>query len=264
MFLVRPTLPAPGEARVTLLDVGQGLAVVVQTAGHTLVYDTGARLSARFDAGRAVVVPFLRHEGVTRVDTLIVSHGDNDHIGGSASLLAALPVTRVLSSVPERLANAEACVSGQTWEWDGVRFTMLHPEAGTRLEGNNRCCVLRVESRFGQALLPGDIAAKAERELMLRAEDQLRADILVVPHHGSKTSSTETFLDTVRPRVALLPVGYRNRYHHPHPMVVARYRERDIALEDSATAGAITVELGNQGLQRNRYRESQRRYWQGE
>jgi competence protein ComEC len=264
MFLVRPALPAPGEARVTLLDVGQGLAVVVQTAGHTLVYDTGARLSARFDAGRAVVVPYLRHAGVTRVDTLIVSHGDNDHIGGSASLLAAIPVTQVLSSVPERLENAKACRNGQSWEWDGVHFAMLHPAAGSRLEGNNRSCVLRVESRFGQALLPGDIAAKAERELLLRAEEQLRADILVVPHHGSKSSSTESFLDAVRPRVALLPAGYLNRYKHPHPRVVARYRERGIALEDSATAGAITVELGNRGLQLTRYRETQRRYWQGE
>jgi competence protein ComEC len=264
LFLVRPEPPAAGEARITLLDVGQGLAMVVQTAKHTLVYDTGARLSARFDAGRAVVVPYLRHAGVTQVDTLIVSHGDNDHIGGSASLLAAMPVRRVLSSVPERLANAEACVSGQAWEWDGVRFAILHPDAGTNLEGNNRCCVLRIESRFGQALLPGDIAAKAERELLLRAAQQLRADVLVVPHHGSKSSSTENFLDRVRPRVALLPVGYRNRYNHPHPLVVERYRERGIALEDSASAGAITLQLGNKGLQLHRYRETERRYWQGE
>jgi len=264
LFLVRAALPAPGEVRLTLLDVGQGLAVVVQTASHTLVYDTGARLSARFDAGRAVVVPYLRHAGVTRADTLIVSHGDNDHIGGSASLLAAMPVTRILSSVPERLTNAEDCHHGQMWEWNGVRFVMLHPEPDSRLAGNNRCCVLRVESRFGSALLPGDIAAKAERDLLLRTEKQLRADILVVPHHGSKTSSTETFLDTVQPRVALLPVGYRNRYHHPHPLVVTRYRERGIVLEDSATAGAITVEIGHQGLQLSRYREAQRRYWQGE
>jgi competence protein ComEC len=264
MFLVRPPLPAPGEARLTLLDVGQGLAVVVQTAGHTLVYDTGARLSARFDAGRAVVVPFLRHAGVTRVDTLIVSHGDNDHIGGSTSLLAALPVTRVLSSVPERLPNAEACQSGQAWEWDGVRFVMLHPQADTQLAGNNRCCVLRVETRSGQALLPGDIAAKAEHELLERTAEQLRADLLVTPHHGSKTSSTEAFVDAVRPQVALLPVGYRNRYHHPHPLVEARYRERGILLADSASAGAITVELGGPGLSLQRYRETQRRYWQGE
>jgi len=264
MFLVRPPVPASGELWFTLLDVGQGLSAVLRTQSHTLVYDTGARMSARFDAGRAVLVPFLRQAGVARVDTLIVSHGDNDHIGGSASLLAAMPVARVLSSVPERLPAAERCASGQTWEWDGVRFTLLHPEADSLLQGNNRCCVLQVESRYGRVLLTGDIAAKAERELVWRAATQLRADILVVPHHGSKSSSTEAFLDTVRPRVALLPVGYRNRYRHPHPTVVARYRERGIVLEDSASAGAITVELASQGLPLRRYRETQRHYWQGE
>ena len=261
MFLVRPPAPAPGEMWFTLLDVGQGLSAVVRTHAHTLVYDTGARMSARFDAGRAVVVPFLRQAGVTRVDTLIVSHGDNDHIGGSASLLAAVPVSRTLSSTPERLPGAESCVSGQSWEWDGVTFTLLHPESDSLFEGNNRSCVLKVESRYGRVLLPGDIAAKAERELVWRAEQQLQADILVVPHHGSKSSSTEAFLDAVRPKVALLPVGYRNRYRHPHPVVVERYRKRGIAVEDSATAGAITLELGSQGNSLRRYRESQRRYW---
>ena len=264
MFLVRPSSPAPGEAWVTLLDVGQGLSAVVQTAGHTLVYDTGARLSARFDAGRAVVVPYLRHAGVARVDTLIVSHGDNDHIGGSSSLLAAVPVKRVLSSVPERLAKAETCRSGQGWEWDGVRFEILHPDRDSPLAGNNLSCVLRIVSLYGRALLPGDIAAKAERAILLEREGQLAAEVLVVPHHGSKSSSTETFLDTVRPRVALLPVGYRNRYHHPHPAIVARYLERGIALEDSATAGAISLRLGAAGLWIDRYRDTQRRYWHGQ
>jgi len=264
MFMVRPSLPAPGEAWLSLLDVGQGLSAVVQTTGHTLVYDTGARLSARFDAGRAVVVPFLRNAGVSQVDTLIVSHGDNDHIGGSASLLAAMPVKQLLSSVPERLVGAENCHSGQAWEWDGVRFTILHPQRDSRFTGNNRSCVLRIENRFGAVLIPGDITAKAERDLLLRAAESLHADILVAPHHGSKTSSTEAFLDTVQPQVALMPVGYRNRYRHPHPMVVARYRERGVALDDSASAGAIRVELGHRVLQRSRYRESHRRYWQGE
>jgi len=224
----------------------------------------GAKIEVPTIDGRAVVVPFLRHAGVAHLDMLIVSHGDNDHIGGSASLLAAVPVTRVLSSVPERLANAEDCHHGQAWEWDGVRLAIVHPQSDGRLAGNNRSCVLRVEGRFGAVLLPGDIAAKAERDLLSRAGEPLRADILVVPHHGSKTSSTEAFLDTVRPQVALLPVGYRNRYRHPHPTVVARYRERGIVLEDSASAGAIRVELGNRGLRLNRYRETHRRYWQGE
>jgi competence protein ComEC len=264
LFLVRPALPAPGEVRLTLLDVGQGLSVVAQTAGHTLVYDTGARLSARFDAGRAVIVPYLRHSGVRRVDTLIVSHGDNDHIGGSTSLRAAVPVTRVLSSVPERLADAETCQRGQSWEWDGVRFEILHPDRESEFSGNNLSCVLRIVSPHGRVLLPGDIAARAERALLQGREGQLAAEVLVVPHHGSKSSSTESFLDAVRPRVALLPVGYRNRYHHPHPTVVARYVERGIRLEDSATAGAISLRLEAAGLQIDRYRDTQRRYWYGQ
>lgn len=263
LLLLQPATPSPGTVRVTLLDVGQGLATVVQTASHTLVYDTGARLGSRFDMGRMVLVPFLRHEGVTRVDTLIVSHGDNDHIGGAASLRAALPVARVLSSVPERLPEAQACQAGMAWEWDGVRFEILHPPEAddARLRGNNRCCVLRVASAYGRVLLPGDIAARAERALLLDREDSLPAEVLVVPHHGSKSSSTETFLDTVRPRLALLPVGYRNRYGHPHPEVVARYASRGIALADSPSAGAIRVEFAADGLRVERYRDAHRRWW---
>lgn len=264
LFLVRPSAPAIGEMWFTLLDVGQGLSAVVRTHSHSLVYDTGARLSARFDAGQAVVVPFLRQAGIARVDTLIVSHGDNDHIGGSASLLAAMPVTRVLSSVPERLPEAQTCVAGQSWEWDQVRFSLVHPEDDSLFDGNNRSCVLRVESRYGRVLLPGDLAAKAERALVKRTDAPLQAEILVVPHHGSKTSSTAQFLDAVQPRVALLPVGYRNRYRHPHPSVMARYQERGIALEDSAMAGAISVQFGAQGMQLSRYRDVQRRYWHGQ
>lgn len=264
LFLVRLPTPAIGEMWFTLLDVGQGLSAVVRTHSHSLVYDTGARLSARFDAGQAVVVPFLRHAGIARVDTLIVSHGDNDHIGGTASLLAAMPVTRVLSSVPERLAEAETCIAGESWEWDQVRFRLVHPEADSPFEGNDRSCVLIIESRYGRVLLPGDLAAKAERALVKRVDVPLQAEILVVPHHGSKSSSTAQFLDAVQPRMALLPVGYRNRYRHPHPSVVARYQERGIALEDSAVAGAISVRFDAQGLQLNRHRDDQRRYWHGQ
>lgn len=261
LFLTRPAAPAVGELWLTLLDVGQGLAVAVRTASHTLVYDTGARFSARFDAGRAVVVPYLRHAGVRQVDTLIVSHGDNDHIGGAASLRAMLPVDRVLSSVPERLADAEPCHAGQNWEWDGVHFEMLHPSSDSPLTGNDRSCVLRVISAHGRVLLPGDIAARAERHLLSKHAAQLPAELLVVPHHGSKSSSTESFLDEVRPRLALLAIGYRNRYRHPHPQVVERYRQRAIPLIDSATAGAAEIRFDAGGIEVHRYRDRQRRYW---
>ena len=261
MLLARAPQPSPGEIWFTLLDVGQGLSAVVRTAGHTLVYDTGARFSARFDAGRGVLVPFLRHESVTHVDTLIVSHGDNDHIGGSRSLLVTLPVGRVLSSVPQRLAGGQPCLAGDSWEWDGVRFELLHPFPDSALRGNNLSCVLRVSSPYGSILLPGDIAAKAEHELLRLAAEKLPADILVVPHHGSRSSSTEAFLDRVQPRLALLPVGYRNRYRHPHPEILARYIDRGIAVEASPGAGAIGITLDPDGLQSERYRQTHRRYW---
>jgi len=166
--------------------------------------------------------------------------------------------------VPERLADAAACQNGQGWEWDGVRFEILHPHQDSSFAGNNLSCVLRIVSPYGRALLPGDIAALAERAILQAREGQLAAEVLVVPHHGSKSSSTTAFLDKVRPRVALLPVGYRNRYHHPHPAVVARYVERGIALQDSATAGAIRLRLDAAGLQIDRYRDTQRRYWHGQ
>lgn len=261
MFMVRPPAPAAGEVWLTLLDVGQGLSAVVRTATHTLVYDSGARFNARSDAGQRVLVPYLRQAGIARVDTLIISHGDNDHIGGSAALLAALPVDRRLSSVPERVPGAAACAAGQAWEWDGVQFVMLHPSPDRRLTGNNLSCVLRVVSRHGRMLLPGDIAARAERVLLRDQEAQLPADILVAPHHGSKSSSTESFLDAVRPGLALFPVGYRNRYGHPHPDVMQRYRERGIALAASPDAGAISVRLDAAGMHVSRYRTDQRRYW---
>lgn len=261
MFAVRPPGPAPGEVWFTVLDVGQGLATVVRTHGHTLVYDTGARFSARLDAGRAAVVPYLRHAGVTRVNRLIVSHGDNDHIGGSASVLSALPVDVILSSVPERLPGAHGCSAGQSWEWDNVRFSILHPALDGQEQGNNRSCVLRVDGRYGRILLPGDIALPVEKRLLRDAARHLPAEVLVVPHHGSRSSSSAAFLDAVQPRYALLPVGYRNRYRHPHPEVVARYRERGITLLDTAASGAISLRLDAAGSAPTRYRDSHRRYW---
>lgn len=261
LVTTRAVGPVSGAAWVTLLDVDQGLAVVVRTASHVLVYDTGARYSARFDAGRAVLVPFLRHAGIAAIDTLIVSHGDNDHIGGSASLLATVPVTRTLSSVPERLPGSETCAAGQHWSWDDVTFEILHPPPDSSLKGNNRCCVLRIASRYGRVLLPGDIGAKAERQLLLEHEGALAAEVLAIPHHGSRSSSTEPFVEAVHPQLALLPVGYRNRYHHPHPDVMQRYRRRGITVAASPEAGAIDVHLEPAGLSVHRFRDEHRRYW---
>ncbi len=260
MLLVRAGGPAPGELWFTLLDVGQGLAAVARTEHHTLVFDSGSRFSARFDAGRVVIAPYLRNSGIETLDTLIISHGDADHIGGAAALRAAFPARRVLSSVPKRLPGATHCLAGQSWRWDGVEFTVLSPEKDTA-KGNNASCVLLIKSRHGNVLLTGDIESAAEKKLVSRWGNALHAAVLVVPHHGSKTSSTQAFIDTVNPRFTLFPFGYKNRYRHPNQQVVERYRLHRSRLLDSPTHGAITVKLREQGIDVSGYRQEQQRYW---
>jgi competence protein ComEC len=260
LFLARPPPPAEGVVEFALLDVGQGLATVVRTRHHTLVYDTGPRFAPQFDAGRAVVLPYLRDKGVSQVDTLVVSHGDNDHIGGAASLREEMPVGRVLSSVPQRLEGAEDCVAPQEWTWDGVRFALIHPlRSGGR--HNDSSCVLAIQGPYGRLLLPGDIEHGAEAELVETRAEELRADVLVAPHHGSKTSSTADFLARVQPQIVLFAVGYRNRYHHPHPAVWARYAQLTGRLYDSPGNGAVEIHFGPQGMAVSTYRQDHRRYW---
>ncbi len=270
LFAVVPPRPAQGEAWLTLLDVGQGLSAVVRTARHSLVFDTGPAFSEDFDAGDAVLVPYLRAEGISRVDMLIVSHGDRDHIGGLDSLLAQTSVTALLSSVADKLEQrgvaASNCQAGQHWEWDGVRFEMLYPFPDMGSRGNDASCVLRVSTAGAALLLPGDIEKRSEQALLARSPAALRADVLVAPHHGSNTSSTSAFLAAVRPRYALFPVGYRNRYGFPKPAVVARYAALDAARLASDRRGAITLRLGTAGLSAapESYRETARRYWHGD
>lgn len=272
MFFTPIPQPAVGEVWFTLLDVGQGLSAVAHTRNHVLVFDTGPRFSENFDTGEAVVTPFLRSAGITRLDTLIISHGDNDHIGGAQSILQEIAVTRILSSVPQQISTtgsaprAEHCFSGQAWQWDGVDFLILNPAAdGIAHAGshkNNGSCVLRITTAAGSILLPADIEKGAERTLLDTQPETLAARILVAPHHGSKTSSTQDFVDAVRPEYVLFPVGYRNRYGHPKADVVNRYRALNARILDSAQHGAITFRLGPKELaQPDTYRQSGRKYW---
>lgn len=260
MFIVRPNPPQAGEVWVTVLDVGQGLAAVVRTRQHTLLFDTGPRFSERFDAGSAVVVPYLRSQGIDRLDMLVVSHGDNDHAGGAAALLENLQVDSLLTSVPDRFSGADACREGQRWSWDGVQFAMLNQTSGL-IKENNAACVLLVVSAFGRALLPGDIEKEAEEALVARFGTDLAADAIVAPHHGSKTSSSALFVDAVKPRYVLYSVGYRNPYRHPHSDVAARYAKAGATAYDSATNGAIEIHFGRDGQVVSLYREKSRRYW---
>lgn len=264
LLVAQSPRPHSGEAWLTLLDVGQGLAVVVQTRHHTLLYDAGPRWRDGFDAGDAVVVPFLRHTGVSRLDTVIIGHSDNDHLGGAQAVLQGVGATRLLTSAPERLAKFEPrlCEQGAQWHWDGVDFTILHPALPYPATDNDRSCVLRVSAGGTAALLPGDIEAASEKALVARLGAQLRAQVLVVPHHGSATSSTPEFLDAVMPQLALAAVGYRNRFGFPRPEVMLRYRERDIGVLESAREGAIRVRLAADGrLDPFSFRHHSRHYW---
>jgi len=264
-----------GQAHVTLLDVGQGLAVVVRTSQHTLLYDAGPRFSERFDAGAGIVLPYLRHAGVRRLDKVLISHGDNDHAGGLASLLQGVEIARVLtgempdaaplSTLAAVQVPAAPCALGQAWQWDGVNFAVLWPPAGEHAAGNDSSCVLRIEAGGRSLLLTGDIERRAEAALLRADADALRSDWLLVPHHGSQTSSSAGFLAAVDPCCALVSAGYRNQFRHPAPAVAARYHARGIQLWNTALRGALQLCLGGgEGCQEapHAWRESRRHWWQ--
>lgn len=259
--LVFPALerPAAGELEAAVLDVGQGLAVVLRTRRHVLVYDTGPRWSPDFDAGRAVVVPYLRSLGVQAVDTLVVSHDDIDHAGGSPSLLREMTVRRRYAG-EGAAGDATACRAGTSWTRDGVRFAFLWPADASARNDNNRSCVLRVTSAHGTVLLAGDLLADAERRLVATGA-ALDATVLVAPHHGSRSSSGRRFVDAVSPRIVVFSAGYRNHFGHPAPEVVERYRRAGAEPWLTADAGAVTVKFGNEGVDVSGFRVSNRSWW---
>ncbi len=240
-------LPAQGHFELLAVDVGQGSSVLVRTRNHLMVYDTGPQYSRDSDAGQRVLVPLLRARGETRIDKLVLSHRDIDHVGGAKALLQSLPVDELLSSLegehPLRAMNPapRRCESGQAWQWDGVRFEVLHPAAADyqrSLKPNALSCVLRVSSVQGSVLLAGDIERPQELALVAALGSALRSDVLLVPHHGSRTSSTEAFLDAVAPHDAVIQAGYLNRFGHPVAEVRQRLLDHGAALHESTRCGA--------------------------
>ena len=243
----RAAPPAPGSAHFALLDVGQGLAAVVETRRHLLVYDTGPEFRSGTDTGALVVEPYLRSRGRRQVDLLVASHDDGDHTGGSASLARLMPVRRFVASGKALdgfgAGRAERCRAGMRWTWDGVEFEWLHPASPLLSKDNDRSCVLLVRAGSEALLLTGDIQRAAEAELLRRG---LPAGItvVVVPHHGSRTSSGQGLVDATRPRWALVPAGYRNRWGFPASGVVERWSLSGAQLLNTATSGAVEFELG--------------------
>ncbi|MBW9271171.1 MAG: DNA internalization-related competence protein ComEC/Rec2 [Candidatus Thiodiazotropha sp. (ex. Lucinisca nassula)] len=257
--------PAHGEIWFTLLDVGQGLACVVETSNHLLLYDTGPGQGDR-TAADSVIMPFLRSRGHRKIDTLIVSNGDRDHAGGVESLTQSIPIGQLLAGDPEMIEGAaQACLSGSEWQWDGVHFQILHPPASVEYqEPNNRSCVLKIESDDWMILLPGDIEQAAEDALLSVNPQQLRSDLVVAPHHGSNSSSTAEFVTAVDPQWVLFSTGYKNSYGFPKPEVIRRWQAQGAKLLNTAQSGAIEFRLtsGEVKVQPRLYRELNQRFWQ--
>lgn len=262
--------PAQGQIWVTAFDVGQGMAVLIETPQHRLLYDTGPAYSPESDGGNRVILPYLHARGIYRLDGLIISHNDNDHSGGALSIFAEEPVNWVASSLAYDSPIVQAaphhvrCVAGQKWQWDDVQFEMLQPSSSTyestKYKPNAHSCTVKISVGAQSILLAGDIEAMQEDELVNSIPDKLKATVLLAPHHGSGTSSTLPFLQAVQPQLAIFQVGYRNRFHHPKPEVYERYAALGINRLRSDTSGAITIALGER-MAIDQYRASEQRYW---
>lgn len=262
--------PMPGEMQVTAFDVGQGAAVLVETAQHRLLYDTGPGFSPESNSGSRTLLPYFQSRGIAKLDIMMVSHADSDHSGGALSVLAQMPVAQLITSLkpdnPIVLATKQhqRCEAGRAWDWDGVHFEILHPVAviytSDKWKTNALSCTLKISTKTSSLLLAGDIEAIQEDELVNAIPQKLPATVLLAPHHGSGTSSTAAFLKAVQPQYAVFQVGYLNRYHHPKPEVMQRYLDFGIKPLRTDTGGAITLQFGST-LKLAEYRVEHPRYW---
>ena len=272
MLTQLPGAPPAGTFSVTAFDVGQGMALLVETERHRLLYDAGPQYGPGADAGGRILLPYLRGRGIGALDALVVSHSDVDHAGGARSLLEGVAVAQLHSSLPDghpvvRAARRHRrCTAGQAWSWDGVRFELLGPMPQSYdqdgLKANARSCVLRVSALGKAMLLAADIEAAQETQLLASAPASLRADVLLAPHHGSGTSSTAAFLAAVEPKLGIFQVGYRNRYRHPKKEVYERYGSLGIRRLRTDESGAVTLRFG-EALEVSEFRSERRRYWHG-
>jgi len=256
------------EFQVDILDVGQGLSVVVRTARHTLLYDTGFSNDSGFDVGQRVILPYLWHEGIRELDHVVLSHDDRDHVGGYGSIRREMPVRKLTAMPGSRYLagpdSVNACRAGDRWQWDGVSFEFLHPDTNVETSENNRSCVLKVSAPGGSVLLTGDIEKAVEQKLIANIRHQLQADVLLAPHHGSATSSSREFIDSVQPDEVVYSAGFRNRFGFPKPQVTARYLRSGVEQWTTANTGMIRYRFRDQAgsYERSIYRQDRRRFWQ--
>ncbi|GJL75040.1 DNA internalization-related competence protein ComEC/Rec2 [Nitrosomonas sp.] len=271
LFLVLPPKPPEGALWLAVLDVGQGLAVVAQTHNHALLFDSGPAFGET-DSGERTILPFLRAKGIHKLDSMIISHADSDHSGGALSILNAMPVGALLSSldtdhpISQTALQSTQCTTGQFWQWDGVTFEILYPVAqiyrDPQRKTNASSCVLKITTAHGSVLIPADIGHRAERFLLDHVHEKLPSTVLIAPHHGSLTSSGVEFVQQVNPLLTIFTVGYRNRFGHPREEVVNRYRELGNTLLRSDWHGAVLLRLDWKGLSVESWRQTHPRYWQ--
>ena len=255
---------ATQSTRVTVLDVGQGTAVVIRAGNRTLLYDTGGGDPAGVNMATSVVLPYLRRQGAAVLDTFVVSHPDADHSAGTASILGAMAVGRFRygSAIP-RVSGGQACVAGEAWRWPGGQtFQFLSPAQEKTHSSNDASCVLQVEIGPYRLLLPGDIESDRERLLVRYWGEGLRSDWLLAAHHGSQTSSTRTLLKTVRPATVVLSSGYANRFGHPHPLVLERLQQDDMQVLSTVASGALEFDFApGRAVVVRAHRQEKRRFW---
>ena len=262
-----------------------GASVLVRTANHTLVYDTGPRWNPDTDSGNRIIAPYLRGEGVRGLDALIVTHADEDHSGGAKSVIDMRKPKWLLTSMDRSSENLHGATEvmrcqwtkeraendGNRWRWDGVDFDIIHPAKDAYdvvgAKTNNLGCTLKITAPGGSILMAADIEKLSESQLIERFKDEptvLKSDVLVVPHHGSRTSSTDAFIDAVSPAIALVPVGYRSRFRHPNGAVMERYAARKIPLYRTDFLGAITLKFAPDAKGKpelTTFRAERQRYW---
>jgi competence protein ComEC len=258
LFVPALRLPERGVARAVVLDVGHGLAVIVETRNHRLLFDAGPTTRSGFDTGAEVVLPALAASGRRDLDLVIVSHADNDHAGGAPTVVRAFPAADVLVGPDVVTPAGRRCERGQTWQWDGVRFELLHPSGATAVRGNDSSCVLKATARGGSLLVTGDIERRGETELVGQSP---AADVVVVPHHGSATSSSPSFVAAVGAAHAIVSAGFANRWGFPRPEIRERWQRVGAAMIVTGDSGAVTVELGASGVTVAAERDGRHRYW---